>query len=191
MVFITINLIKKLLENEGRFELLPYISSEEKFCMLKINRPDIFNKLYTRGFIEEMKRSNPTLFKKWYECTIGLSDPVFLVRLKYSGTSNIRLTKIVYNVTSISQILGEESFLDIPIATYEHFLDYKTGIQEKELEPPIIIEGDENGTFVTLRIFLRPRFGDDIVDKIGRVWTFTMTFCTSDVYKTTSKREFK
>jgi hypothetical protein len=178
--------IRNLLETEKRFNLLPYINTEQKFCQLKINRPDIFNKIYTNGFINRMKDDNYYLFKKWYECTIGLSDPVFLIRLMYNGKVNTRLTKVIYNVLYIDQVAGGESLLDVPIATYEHFINYEEGIQEKELQPPIIINADEKGTLITLRIFIRPKFGKHIKDKIGRVWGFTMTFCTSNGDKATS-----
>ena len=173
--------IRRTLKKLGRNKLIPYINSDKKLCRLRLRRPDIYNEIFTASFIDELKQSNSSLYKHWYKCFIGYSDPVFLIRLRYMGKQNVRLTQIMFDVISIGQVLGGASKLDIPTGNYLHDLEYKEGIQVLQLDPPIIMHSNNKGNLFSFNLALRPKFDASITDRIGRSWFFTMSFCTNDM----------
>ena len=178
--------IREVLIKENRNNQIPYINSDIKFCSLKHHRPDVYNQIFTTAFLNSLKKDNPILFKEWIKCCVGFADPVFLVSLSYHGKQNARLTKIIYNVLKIDQVMGGGGILDTPITTYVHELEYKEGKQERDIEPNILINTDTGGSHFSFRLMLTPKFNRDISDKIGRVWVFTMEFVTSHGHSVTS-----
>lgn len=98
--------------------------------------------------------------------------PIFNVVIENTSNKEILLTKILYRVSKVGQVMGGGTGMLEPNARYEHVLEWKTGDQEFALVPPFKIEPQSFGSFM---LQLKTNKKD-----IGLCWLMKVYFFTSN-----------
>lgn len=98
--------------------------------------------------------------------------PIFNVVLENTSDKEILITKTLYRVSKIGQVMGGNYGLLEPEARYEHILEWKTGDQEFNLVPPFKIPPRSYGSFL-LQLKTNER-------NIGLCWLMKIYFITSN-----------
>lgn len=98
--------------------------------------------------------------------------PIFNVVLENTSDREILITKTLYRVSKVGQVMGGDYGLLEPKTRYEHILEWKTGDQEFSLVPPFRIGPHSSGDFL---IQLKTN-----EKNIGLCWLMKIYFITSN-----------
>lgn len=152
-------LFKKRLRERGESSLEHYIERPEDLSHLMRDRGDIFDRImFSWQELDELRKSAPGDFatvRDWLINCVGIQQPVFTLVIRNNARA-VTLTKVVYNVLAVGQVLGGATGLIYPEKTYDHTLVHKIGRQTWPLEPPLQIAAGDVASF-NLRLFAKEK----------------------------------
>jgi hypothetical protein len=120
-----------------------------------------------------LSKSDPGQFSimmKWAAKCIGLANPVIIWTLRNSLSRDLTLTRLDYDVLDVGQVKGAGLDVLEPIDVEPHDLYHKIGVQERDIEPKIVIHA---GDAAVVRIRYRLQS-----DQPGLTWLVQPTFRT-------------
>jgi len=97
--------------------------------------------------------------------------PIFQVSIENRAEADILVTDVAYHVDKIGQVAGGEPGPLNPAFTYVHDLEFRTGVQKRQLVPPFKIPAKSVGA---LKLVLETKHPD-----VGLCWLMYAEFITS------------
>jgi len=169
-------LLQEKVKKQGKPDLLEYIKTAKDLSRVIAERGDLFKQImFSEVELAEMKKERPAAYRivqEWLVKCIGIYEPVFTFVLKNITRNKITISKIEFEVFKVGFIEGGETGPLYPIFTYNHFLEFKKGIQSQILHPPIAINGLDNTAF-NIRII-------PVSKEIGQAFSMRMKIIDSE-----------
>lgn len=121
----------------GRGDLAAYLNKPDSLGRLIRERGDVFAQVIpTLEQLKGMSPSDYSIVKAWLHDCVGLYNPVFTLVISNGSDKDVILTKIVFHVLEVGQILGGFGGPIYPDTVYDCELKWAQGDQEQVLAPP-------------------------------------------------------
>ncbi len=144
-------ILRERLDKIGKSNLKLYIPSVDGLSRIIRERGDIFQQvMFSSSELQSLKQSNPAQYevvKDWILNCIGVKQPVIMFTLLNKTNNDLLINKVAYIVSETGQVKGGESGPLYPLITYNHVLQHKKGIQNKNLNPVLLLKAKDRVTF--------------------------------------------
>jgi len=144
-------ILQERLDKIGKSDLKLYITSTDDLSRIIRERGDIFKQImFSSDEIQSLKQTSPSQYetvKQWILNCIGVKQPVIMFTLLNNSNKDILINKVVYNVSEVADVKGGEAGPVYPLITYNHVLEHKKGLQNKNLNPVLLLKANDRVTF--------------------------------------------